>query len=286
MAELAFAAAASHAPGLVGLFDSAPEESREVVRSSYGRLAREIRAAELDVLLIVANDHLANSRIRAYPDFLIGMAAEHRGPHEWFKAWLGCRDYLVPGHRSVAEAMFAGMTRRGVRFFARHDNLVFDDNISIPVVLTDLDAADGPAMIPIMQNCTVPPMPDQRRSYAAGQALAESIAEDLPPDLRVGLLGSGGLSHEPGGARYFYIDEEFDHWFLDLLGEADHGRLLDDVTIARMDAAGVGGTTELLAWFTVLGAIGERPCETLGYTAYPDWKCGVGAVMWDVGGGR
>jgi hypothetical protein len=42
---------------------------------------------------VFANDHIANSRIRAYPDFLIGMAAEHRGPFEWFKPWIGCEDY-------------------------------------------------------------------------------------------------------------------------------------------------------------------------------------------------
>ena len=34
----------------------------------------------------------------------------------------------------------------------------------------------------------------------------------------------------------------------------------------------------LFAWFVVLGAIGERPCSTLGYTAYSNFKCGVGAV--------
>ena len=56
----------------------------------------------------------------------------------------------------------------------------------------------------------MPPIPDQRRCYEVGQALGDIIRNDLPSGMRVGLFGSGGLSHEPGGKRYFYIDEAFD----------------------------------------------------------------------------
>ena len=49
----------------------------------------------------------------------------------------------------------------------------------------------------------------------SAERLADFIRNDLPADMRVALIGSGGLSHEPGGARYYFIDEEFDRWFLD-----------------------------------------------------------------------
>jgi Catalytic LigB subunit of aromatic ring-opening dioxygenase len=282
MAEIAVAVAASHAPGLIGLFEGAPEESKQVVTDAFGVLKRELHESDLDLLVVLANDHLANSRVRAFPDFLLGMAEEHAGPFEWFKPWIGCDDYVVPGDRDAAETLFGGINERGVRVFATHENLKFDDNISIPTVLCELDAPPAPKMIPILQNCTVPPMPGPERSLEFGRALGDSIREDLPDGMRVGLFGSGGLSHEPGGARYFYIDEEFDHWFLDRLAEGDTERLVAECTLDRMDQAGAGGTTELLAWFDVLGAIGEAPCEVLGYTAYSDWKCGVGAVRWDL----
>ena len=282
MAEIVFAAGAPHAPGLVGLFEGAPRESQAVVRQIYGSLAERLLAARPDVLIVFANDHLANSRIRAYPDFLIGLADEHRGPYEWFKPWIGCRDYRVRGDSAVAEALFRGMTRRGVRMNAERDNLKFDDNISVPVVLTGLDDS-GIRLVPVLQNCTVPPYPDQRRCYEIGQALGDFIRHDLPPGQRVALFGSGGLSHEPGGARYFHIDEAFDRWFLGLCERGDHRRLLDEVTIERMEAAGSGGTTELLSWYPVMGAIGERPGENLGYTVYREFKCGIGAVVWDLG---
>ena len=281
MAEIVLAVAASHAPGLAGLYDGAPEETKADVDKMYGQLAAQIAAADLDVLILVGNDHLANSRTLEYPDFLVGMAERHEGPFEWYKPWLNCRDYSLPGRADVAEALIGGMARRGIKFFGRRENLRFDDNLSIPTVLCDLDVNEVP-VVPILQNCTVPPIPDQRRCYDVGTALGELVRDDLPSDLRVGLFGSGGLSHEPGGKRYFFIDTEFDQWFLGLLEAGDHQALLNQVTPERMEQSGEGGTAELFAWFVVLGAIGERPCTTLGYTAYDNFKCGVGAVRWEV----
>jgi hypothetical protein len=281
MAEIVLAVAASHAPGLAGLYEGAPEETKADVDKMYGQLATQIAAADLDVLILVGNDHLANSRTLEYPDFLVGMAGRHDGPFEWYKPWLNCRDYSLPGRPDVAEALIGGMARRGIKFFGRRENLRFDDNLSIPTVLCDLDVIDVP-VVPILQNCTVPPIPDQRRCYEVGTALGDLVRNDLPSDLRVGLFGSGGLSHEPGGKRYFFIDQEFDHWFLGLLQDGDHRVLLDEVTPERMEQSGEGGTAELFAWFVVLGAIGERPCTTLGYTAYDNFKSGVGAVSWEL----
>lgn len=97
MGKIALAVAASHAPGLLGMFDQAPGESQAVVSSAYGTITEHLRDTELDVVIMVANDHMANNRIREYPDFLIGMAQEHRGPAEFFKDWLACGEYAVPG---------------------------------------------------------------------------------------------------------------------------------------------------------------------------------------------
>jgi hypothetical protein len=165
--------------------------------------------------------------------------------------------------------------------FAQNENLKFDDNISVPVLLTNIAGAGIP-MVPVLQNCTVPPIPDQYRCYAVGKALGDFIRDDLPADMRVALLGSGGLSHEPGGARYYFIDEAFARWFLELAASGDHERLLRELTLEKMEAAGSGGTAELLAWVVVLGAIGSKPGKSFGYTVHKDFKCGIGAVLWDM----
>jgi len=283
MAKIVFAAGVPHAPGLVGLLGRAPEDVQTVVRDTYQTLGEQLRAAAPDVTIVFANDHLANSRICAYPDFLIGAAAQHVGPHEWFKPWIGCRDYKVAGNPQVAQAIFRGMTQRGIRMHAQRENLNFDDNISVPVVMTDYDQT-GASLVPVLQNCTVPPIPDQRQCYRVGQALGDIVTNDLPHAMRVALIGSGGLSHEPGGARYWFIDEQFDRWFLELASSGDHARLLDELTIERMEQSGSGGTCELLAWVVIMGATGPCKGHDLGYAIHADFKCGIGAVIWDLSG--
>jgi aromatic ring-opening dioxygenase catalytic subunit (LigB family) len=281
MAEIVFAAGVPHAPALVGLYDRAPSDARQIISRSYQAVQTQLKRTRPDVLIVFANDHLTNSRIRAYPDFLIAGAREHRGPHEWFKPWIGCRDYVVPGHPTVAEALFRGMTRRGIRMNLNDAPLKFDDNLSVPVVMTQLDETGLP-VVPVLQNCTVPPYPDGPRCFDVGRALADLIRHDLPASMRVALLGSGGLSHEPGGARYYKIDEEFDRSFLDLCVKGDHEALLTEMTAERMEAAGMGGTPELLAWFVVMAAIGECRGESFGYTGWTNFRCGFGAVIWDL----
>jgi aromatic ring-opening dioxygenase catalytic subunit (LigB family) len=285
LGQIVFAAGAPHAPAIVGLFDRAPDESKKVVRDTYAAITQELTASRPDVLIVFANDHLANSRISSYPDFLIGTAPQHAGPHEWFQEWIGCRNYTAKGNPEVAKALFQGMTRRGIRMSVRDENLKFDDNISVPVVMTDLDRTEI-TLVPVLQNCTVPPYPSPDRCFEIGKALRDFIEKDLPKDMRVALFGSGGLSHEPGGVKYYKIDEEFDRTFLDLCVKGNHDALLREITVDRMEAAGVGGTAELLSWFPVMAAIGERPGRSFGYTGWPSFRCGVGGVIWDIAANR
>jgi hypothetical protein len=112
--------------------------------------------------------------------------------------------------------------------------------------------------------------------------LRELIRDDLGGDLRVALVGSGGLSHEPGGARYFKIDEAFDRRFIELCVKGDHRTLIGEMTPERMEDAGRGGTPELYTWFAVMGATAELPGETFGYSAWTSFRCGFGAVVWDM----
>jgi aromatic ring-opening dioxygenase catalytic subunit (LigB family) len=280
MATIATAVASAHAPGLTGWFEKAEPAVQRSVGDAYRTLGEQIAGAELDALIIVANDHIENYPPHDYPDFAVGVGARHSGPDEWFKPWLNVDDYDMPGAPDLARALFEQLSGGDLRT-VENDALKFDDNISVPVTLTGF-ARTGIPLIPLIQNCTVPPVPDHDASYAFGQRLARAIREELPDDLRIGLYGSGGLSHEPGGPKYLAIDEEFDRWFLGLLAEGDHEKVLCEATHERMEAAGAGGTAELLSWLVVMGAIGERPCEVLCYEAVQDWRCGVGAVRWTV----
>lgn len=281
MAVVAAAAAISHAPGLTGWFDVAPEGDRAAVADSFRVIKETFDEAEVDVLVLLGNDHVNNARLADFPDFTFAAAERHEGPHEWFRSWLRVPEYSLPGSPALAQHLAASIDVPGTTTRTSMDNMRYDDNLSVPTHLLGL-AADGVAVIPVLQNCTVPPIPDQRACYEWGTQLRAAI-EAFPGDLRIGLLGSGGMSHEPGGPRYLEIDEKFDRWFLDLLHENDHDRIVREATLEAMEEAGSGGTAELLSWIAVMAAAGtEATCTPLGYAAVDEWRSGIGAVVWDV----
>src|SRR5438093_5228307 len=107
---------------------------------------------------------------------------------------------------------------------------------------------------------------------------SDVCSSDLGDD-RIAVIATGGLSHEPGGPRYFWVDEEFDRWFLDLLAKGDHETLLAECTLERMEEAGSGGTAELLSWFLVL-AMTRGPADVLAYMPAVAWRSGTGMVAW------
>ena len=75
-------------------------------------------------------------------------------------------------------------------------------------------------MVPIVLNCTTPPLMTVRQFYEFGKAIGNAIRSYDGLE-RVGLVAGGGLSHFVGEPRVGDIDEEFDHWFLDILAKGD-----------------------------------------------------------------
>jgi len=280
MATIVAVMAATHAPGLTGWFAQAPESDRAVVRAGYGELRRRLERARPDVLLMLSNDHLLNWPINNTPSYTVGIGAEHVGPADWFDEWLALPKYRVPGHPALARAIVREGARLGL-MFAYLRRLELDDGISVPLHYLTPDMRVP--LVPVTMNCTVPPIPSTPEAYRLGQALHEILTRRWPGPERVAVIATGGLSHEPGGPRYLQVDEKFDRWFLDLLAEGDHDRIVAECTVERMEEAGSGGTAELLAWMAALPFTGG-PAEVLGYAPSKAWRTGTGMVAWPVRG--
>ncbi|MGH7353959.1 MAG: hypothetical protein ACRELS_05190 [Candidatus Rokuibacteriota bacterium] len=276
MAELVGAMAMTHSPGLTGWFDTAPQEHQQLALSATAEMRRRLLAARPDVLVMFSNDHLLNWPINNVPEYTVGIGETHVGPADWFDEWLGMEQYRVPGHPDLARFIVnEGARRRLMLAYLR--TMQFDDGISVPMHYLNPDARFS--LVPVTMNCTVPPIPTPERAYAVGAVLREVIRAYPGPE-RVAVVATGGLSHEPGGPRYFWVDEEFDRWFLDLLKHGDHARLLGECTLERMEAAGSGGTAELLAWILVL-AMTRGPADVLAYMPAVAWRSGTGMVVWN-----
>ena len=275
MAEIVAAMAMTHSPGLTGWFDRASPEYQQLALAATAEMRRRLEAARPDTLVMFSNDHLLNWPINNIPEYTVGIGDEHVGPADWFDEWLGMEKYRVPGDPGLARFLVNDAARRGLGLASLRE-MQFDDGISVPTHYLNPDARFR--LVPVTMNCNVPPIPTPARAYDVGRVLGQ-VMRAYPAPTRIAVIATGGLSHEPGGPRYFWVDEEFDRWFLGLLKTGDHDRLLRECTLERMEAAGSGGTAELLAWIAVL-AMTRGPADVLAYMPAIAWRSGTGMVVW------
>jgi len=276
MAQIVAAMAMTHAPGMTGWFAQAPKDQQELTLRATAELRQRLDAARPDVVIMFSNDHLLNWPLNNTPEYTVGIGDEHVGPADWFDEWLAMEKYHVPGHSSLARFIVNESARHGLALAHLRD-MQFDDGISVPTHFLNPDGKFR--LIPVTMNCTVPPIPEPARAYEVG-AILRDVVRAYSGAERVAVVATGGLSHEPGGPRYFWVDEEFDRWFLDLLKHGDHAALLRECTLERMEAAGSGGTAELLAWILVL-AFTRGPADILAYMPAIAWRSGAGMVAWN-----
>jgi len=127
-------------------------------------------------------------------------------------------------------------------------------------------------MVPVMVNTYYPPnQPTPKRCYAFGQAVRKAI-ESWDTSNRVALLASGGLSH-------VVIDEEIDAMVIDGL-KNKKPELLFQLPRKKLR----GGTSEILNWVALAGAMENRDLKYLEYvTTYRSpaaTGCGMGFAYW------
>jgi 3-O-methylgallate 3,4-dioxygenase len=127
--------------------------------------------------------------------------------------------------------------------------------------------------LPVHVNTYFPPnQPTPARCLAIGRALRRAI-ESWPQDLRVAVIGTGGLSH-------FVVDEAFDRQFLEVLASGDAERI-GSLPRAKMHS----GSSELRLWMALAGAVEGRRMQLIDYI--PCYRtlagtgCGMAFASWD-----
>jgi len=127
-------------------------------------------------------------------------------------------------------------------------------------------------MVPVMVNTYYPPnQPTPKRCYAFGQAVRKAV-ESWDSGKRVALVASGGLSH-------VVIDEEIDQMTIDGLKNKK-----PEVLFRLPRESLEGGTSEILNWVALAGAMEDRELKYLEYvTTYRSpaaTGCGMGFAYW------
>jgi hypothetical protein len=277
MGKLVSVTACSHAPGQTRAAQEAGEDAKKIVGDAWQGLKQSIEESRPDVIIGISNDHFRNFPF-IVPPFCVGTGETHTMPGARQAKWLKLRSKEMKGHPAFSEYLirFADSTSFPLAF---SDALEFVDEFSVPMHFLGIHET---RFVPIFTNCLHRNRPSPRTFLALGRVLADAVAK-FPQDLRVALLATGGLSHDPHGPRWGLVDEAFDRRFLSLLEAGQTSTLLEEFTLEKILEPGKGGTPELLNWFVALGAAGsEARAKILGYTAVPEWSTGMGYVDWQV----
>jgi aromatic ring-opening dioxygenase catalytic subunit (LigB family) len=273
MAELVGAFAATHGPLIAREWERLPAKVRDRLETSFHELGRRLTATRPDVLIVVSPDHWVNFFINNLPMVCIGIGAEHDGPPEPFmKPVFGHR--TLAGHGGLARHLLRTALTNGFDPALSH-RLTLDHGFCIPLWRMALDPM--PLIVPIIVNSVEEPMPSIRRCLEWGRLIAEAVAS-YPEDLRVAVLGTGGLSHSIGEKTMGDIEEDFDRLCIALFRTAGAAELTDALE-DRLRTAGNGGH-EVRNWVIAHAAAGERGFDLVDYAPLPEVYAGCAFAEW------
>jgi 2,3-dihydroxyphenylpropionate 1,2-dioxygenase len=179
----------SHSP----LMTTGIEETEQGVQGQFFRELDSCAAAlhkfNPDLVVVFGPDHFNGFFYELMPAFCIGTAAQAT------KDW-----HLEGGALRVPRELAVNCVRhlQSCDFdVALSHAMKVDHGITIPLFkLTG--ALDRYDVLPVFINCAADPRPSFRRARAFGSAIGEFLAKQ---DMKITVVGSGGLSHDPPTPR-------------------------------------------------------------------------------------
>jgi len=266
---IVFASAGSHAPGMTAWAEAAPNDQKQRLYGAYASVSDALMASRPDVLILLTSEHWSNFFLDHIGAFCIGRAEHFDGPVE---PWLKVPKSRVPGHPAFAGALVQVLYEADFEPSFSH-SMALDHGSMVP--LHFLTPAMATPVVPIMFNTLASPQPSARRCLEFGRVIGR-FSERSP--LRVALVATGGLSHDPGERNHGVIHADFDRQFLDEMAAGRVDRL-SAYTTADLMAKGAG-TMELLSWVALAGAISGRKGEIVAYEPVQPWGTGIGLVKY------
>jgi hypothetical protein len=286
--------------------DSHEEAVAKRARVEHGFSVLREKLAELrpDVLVVFGDDQEELFDFNNHPAIAVFTGERISGQATAANNMLGTRtpDPSIPrtecpGHPGLGVSILTGLLDRGFDPAFMMDTPETERGMGHAIIrplesLTDLDIPT----VPLLLNAYYAPQLTAMRCYEIGKAVREVI-DSYPEDLRVVIIGSGGLWHTPG-QQGSYLDEEFDHVALgylevgDVKAWATHfdsyvvqpGDMSQDVSTPRRGITGLptpggpqGGTRETCNWIAASAAIEGQPSTVIDYI--PIYASPVGAAF-------
>src|SRR3954469_22985526 len=230
MAEVIWGLATSHVPSIGAAMDrgKTDDPNWKALFDGYAPARAWLAEHTPDVAIVVYNDHANGIDLDFVPTFGLGTADRYRVADEGF----GRRPVPdVVGSPELSLHLLESLVDDGFDLTVFQE-LDVDHGATVPLSVWTPDPGEAwPCpVVPIVVNVIQYPQPPAARCYALGKALGRAIAS-YPEDVKVAILGTGGMSHQLVGARAGFVNPEFDAMFLEAI-EKDPEKL---AAISRED---------------------------------------------------
>jgi protocatechuate 4,5-dioxygenase beta chain len=251
MAKIIGGIGTSHVPTIGLAFDKGRQEDPDwkPLFQGYRAVAQWLAEKKPDVLFFCFNDHATTFFFDHYPSFALGVSDQYPIADE------GTGPRRIPplkGHAPLARHVARSLVNDEFDISTFQD-LPLDHGVHSPLTMMWPSQPDWPGrVVPLFVNVLQEPQPKPGRCYKLGQSLRKAI-EAYPENLKVVMVGTGGLSHQMIGERAGFNNEQWDLEFLDLI-DRDPERLAKMTLEDYMRLGGNEGA-EVIMWLIMRGAL-------------------------------
>lgn len=263
MATIVGGIATSHTPTIGFAVDTQKQKDPvwAPIFEGYKPVQQWLAEKRPDVLFYIYNDHVTSFFFDHYSHFALGV-----GDRYWPADEGGGPRKLPPieGHPALARHIASGLVADefDLSYFQAKG---LDHGFFSPMSLLWPHERGWPgAIIPLAVGVLEFPIPSARRCFKLGRSLRKAI-QSYPEDLKVAIVGTGGLSHQVHGERAGFNNTPWDMEFLELL-EKDPEKLTELTIADYAERGGVEGA-EVIMWLIMRGAL-SRKVRKLHQTYY------------------
>jgi protocatechuate 4,5-dioxygenase beta chain len=254
MARIIGSLGTSHVPAIGGAIAAGRQQEPywKPFFSGYDAVRDWLGRERPDVVVVFYNDHGLNFFLDKMPTFAVGAAAAYGNADE---GWGLPVQRPFPGDPELSWHLIEALVADEFDITTCQEMMV-DHALTVPMSLMWPGGGAWPVkIVPIAINTVQHPLPSPARCYKLGRSVGHAI-ERYDKDIKVLVVGSGGLSHQLDGARAGFINKPFDLMCMDKLPSDPEA--LTRYSIAELvELAGTQGV-ELINWLAMRGALNGR----------------------------
>ena len=267
----------SHVPSVGPVVDKkrGEEPAWKPLFDAYVPVREWLAKLKPDVAIVVYNDHGADFLFDKYPTFAIGAADRYGIADEGF----GTRPLPeLQGDSDLSIHIVESLMQDEFDLTVCQE-LAVEHGFLVPMNLCFPHQGERwpVATIPLQVNVIQHPLPTAKRCYKLGKAIRNAVSA-YEKDVRVIVLGTGGMSHQLQGRRFGFMNEAFDQWFLDEI--ESHPEQLAELSHRKIMEEAGAEAVELIMWLTMRGAMSPR-AKRVHRHYYAPMATGMGLISFE-----